>query len=110
MLEREVQRRLGTKSTFELRNHMRAEIIKEAALRGSDDLRRMTADDEEVDEEDGRSGVSIRRRRRRRPVRAGDRAKPADRIIHCGSEPPPSRCRRVPSGNLADSVDGLLRG
>ena len=37
MLEREVQRRLGTKSTFEQRNNMRAEIIKEAAFRGADD-------------------------------------------------------------------------
>jgi hypothetical protein len=55
MIEREVHRRLGTKSTFEQRNNMRAEIIKEAAFRGADDdLRQMTTDDEEVDEEDGR--------------------------------------------------------
>jgi len=55
MIEREVQRRLGPKSTFEQRNNMRAEIIKEAAFRGSDDdLRQMTTDEEEVDEEDGR--------------------------------------------------------
>ena len=55
MIKREVQRRLGPKSTFEQRNNMRAEIIKEAAFRGSDgDLQRMTTDDEEADEEDGR--------------------------------------------------------
>lgn len=55
MIEREVQRRLGPKSTFEQRNDMRAEIIKEAAFRGADDdLRGMTTDEEEVDEEDGR--------------------------------------------------------
>lgn len=55
MIAREVQRRLGPNSTFEQRNNMRAEIIKEAAFRGSDDdLRQMTTDDDEVDEEDGR--------------------------------------------------------
>ena len=55
MIEREVQRRLGPKSTFEQRNNMRAEIIKEAAFRGADDdLQRMTTNDEEIDEEDGR--------------------------------------------------------
>jgi hypothetical protein len=55
MIEREVQRRLGPNSTFEQRNNMTAEIIKEAAfLREDDDLRRMTTDDEEIDEEDGR--------------------------------------------------------
>lgn len=54
MIEREVQRRLGPTSTFEQRNNMRAEIIKEAAFRGADDdLQRMTTDDEEVEEEDG---------------------------------------------------------
>jgi len=55
MIEREVQRRLGANSTFEQRNNMRAEIIKEAAFRGADDdLQGMTTDDEEVEEEDGR--------------------------------------------------------
>jgi len=55
MIEREVQRRLGPNSTFEQRNNMTAEIIKEAAFqREDDDLRRMATDDEEVDEEDGR--------------------------------------------------------
>jgi hypothetical protein len=55
MIEREVQRRLGAKSTFEQRNNMRAEIIKAAAFRGADDdLRQMTTDDEEVEEEGGR--------------------------------------------------------
>lgn len=55
MIEREVQRRLGPSSTFEQRNNMRAEIIKEAAFRGSDDdLRQMTTNDDEIDEEDGR--------------------------------------------------------
>ena len=55
MIEREVQRRLGPKSTFEQRNNMTAEIIKEAAFQREDaDLLRMTTDDEEVDEEDGR--------------------------------------------------------
>lgn len=55
MIERELQRRLGPKSTFEQRNNMRAEIIKEAAFQGEgDDLHRMVTDDEEVDEEDGR--------------------------------------------------------
>ena len=48
----------GMGSTFEERNNMREEIIKEAAFRGSDDdLRQMTTDDEEVDEEDGWSGT-----------------------------------------------------
>ena len=55
MIEREVQRRLGPKSTFEQRNNMTAQIIKEAAFRREDDdLRRMTTDDAEADEEDGR--------------------------------------------------------
>lgn len=55
MISREVQRRLGPKSTFEQRNNMRAEIIKEAAFRSSDDdLRRMTTEEAELDEEDGR--------------------------------------------------------
>lgn len=55
MIGREVQRRLGPNSTFEQRNNMRAEIIKEAAFRDSDaDLRRMTTDEDEIEEEDGR--------------------------------------------------------
>lgn len=55
MIEREVQRRLGPKSTFEQRNDMRAEIIKEAAFHGEGaDLHRLTTDEEEVEEEDGR--------------------------------------------------------
>lgn len=55
MIGREVQRRLGPNSTFEQRNNMRAEIIKEAAFRDADkDLRRMTTDEDETDEEDGR--------------------------------------------------------
>ena len=54
MIEREVQRRVGPKSTFEQRNNVTAEIIKEAAFQREDgDLRRMTTDDEEADEEDG---------------------------------------------------------
>lgn len=55
MIGREVQRRLGPNSTFEQRNNMRAEIIKEAAFQDADnDLRRMTTDEEELDEGDGR--------------------------------------------------------
>lgn len=55
MIEREVQRRLGPRSTFEQRNNMRAEIINEAAFRSADDdLQRMTTNEEELDEEDGR--------------------------------------------------------
>ena len=55
MIEREVQRRLGPKSTFEQRNNMTAEVIKEAAFqRSDDDLRRMVTDEDEVDEEDGK--------------------------------------------------------
>lgn len=55
MIEREVQRRLGPSSTFEQRNNMAAEIIKEAAFqRSDDDLRRMVTDEESVDEDDGR--------------------------------------------------------
>ena len=46
MIEREVQRRLGPKSTFEQRNNMTAEILQEAAFQREDaDLRRMTTDD-----------------------------------------------------------------
>lgn len=55
MIEREVQRRLGPNSTFEERNNMAAEIMREGLhRREGDDLRRMTTDEEEVDEEDGR--------------------------------------------------------
>lgn len=55
MIGREVQRRLGPNSTFEQRNNMRAEIIKEAAFRDADDdLGRMTTDEDEIDEDDGR--------------------------------------------------------
>jgi hypothetical protein len=55
MIEREVQRRLGPNSTFEQRNNMAAEIMREGLhRREGDDLGRMTTDDEEVDEEDGR--------------------------------------------------------
>lgn len=55
MLEREMQRRLGPKSTFMQRNRMRAEIMKEAAFQAEGaDLQQMTTDDDEVEEEDGR--------------------------------------------------------
>jgi hypothetical protein len=55
MIEREVQRRLGPNSTFEQRNNMAAELMREGLhRREGDDLGRMTKDDEEVDEEDGR--------------------------------------------------------
>lgn len=55
MIEREVQRRLGPKSTFEQRNNMAAEIVKDGLFkREGDDLQRMVTDDEEVEEEDGR--------------------------------------------------------
>jgi hypothetical protein len=55
MIDREVQRRLGPNSTFEQRNNMAAEIMREGLhRREGDDLRRMTTDEEEVDEEDGR--------------------------------------------------------
>ncbi len=55
MIEREVQRRLGPNSTFEQRNNMAAEIMREGLhRREGDDLRRMTTDEKEIDEEDGR--------------------------------------------------------
>src|SRR5690606_31174680 len=55
MLDREVQRRLGPNATFEQRNNMAAEIMREGLhRREGQDLRRMTTDDDEVDEEDGR--------------------------------------------------------
>jgi hypothetical protein len=55
MIEQEVQRRLGPNSTFEQRNNMAAEIMREGLhRREGEDLRRMTTDEEEVDEEDGR--------------------------------------------------------
>ncbi|MBX3275249.1 MAG: hypothetical protein KF729_33595, partial [Sandaracinaceae bacterium] len=55
MIEREVQRRLGPSSTFEQRNNMAAEIMREGLhRREGDDLQRMTTDEEEVEEEDGR--------------------------------------------------------
>lgn len=55
MIDREVHRRLGPKSTFMQRNRMRAEIVKEAAFQAEGgDLQRLTTDDDEVDEEDGR--------------------------------------------------------
>ena len=55
MIEREVQRRLGPKSTFEQRNNMAAEIMKEGLYeREGGDLQRMVTDEKEVDEEDGR--------------------------------------------------------
>lgn len=55
MIEREVQRRLGPSSTFEQRNNMAAEIMKEGLYRREDDdLRGMTTNDDEVEEEDGR--------------------------------------------------------
>jgi hypothetical protein len=55
MIEREVQRRLGPNSTFEQRNNMAAEIVKEGLFkREGADLDRMVTNDEEVDEEDGR--------------------------------------------------------
>ena len=55
MIDREVHRRLGPKSTFMQRNDMRAEIVKEAAFQAEGgDLQRMTTDDDEVEEEDGR--------------------------------------------------------
>jgi hypothetical protein len=54
MIDREVQRRLGPKSTFMQRNNMAAEIMKEGLFkREGDDLQRMTTDDDEVDDEDG---------------------------------------------------------
>ncbi len=55
MIEREVQRRLGPKSTFEQRNNMADQITKESLFtREGADLNRMTTDEDEVDEEDGR--------------------------------------------------------
>jgi len=55
MIEREVQRRLGPNSTFEQRNNMAAEIMREGLhRREGDDLQGMTTDDDEVEEEDGR--------------------------------------------------------
>jgi hypothetical protein len=55
MIDREVQRRLGPNSTFEQRNNMAAEIMREGLhRREGDDLRGMKTDEEEVDEEDGR--------------------------------------------------------
>ncbi len=57
MLDREIQRRLGPKSTFEQRNNMAAEIVKEGLFnREGEDLQRMVTDDDEVEEEDGRYG------------------------------------------------------
>ena len=55
MIDREVERRLGPKSTFLQRNLMAAEIMREGLhRREGEDLQRMTTDEEEVDEEDGR--------------------------------------------------------
>lgn len=55
MIDREVARRLGPKSTFLQRNLMAAEIMREGLhRREGEDLQRMTTDEEEVDEEDGR--------------------------------------------------------
>ena len=55
MIDREVHRRLGPRSTFMERNRMAAKIVKEGLFeREGDDLQRMTTDDDEVEEEDGR--------------------------------------------------------
>lgn len=55
MIELEVQRRLGPKSTFAQRNKVAAEIVKDGLFeREGADLQRMTTDEEEVEEEDGR--------------------------------------------------------
>lgn len=55
MLDREIQRRLGPNATFEQRNNMAAEIMREGLHhREGQDLRRMTTADDELDEEDGR--------------------------------------------------------
>lgn len=49
LVEREVQRRLPASSTFEQRNNMSAEIMRETLFkRSDDDLRRMVTDDAEV--------------------------------------------------------------
>lgn len=54
MIECEVQRRLGPKSTFAQRNKMAAEIVKEGLFqREGEDLQRMVTDEDKVDEEDG---------------------------------------------------------
>lgn len=55
MIEREVQRRLGPNSTFEQRNNMAAEILREGGhRREADDLRGMTTDAEVVEDDEGR--------------------------------------------------------
>lgn len=54
MIDREVLRRLGSNSTFEQRNNVTAEIIREAAFqRSDDDLRQMVTDEDNLEEEDG---------------------------------------------------------
>ena len=89
MIDREVERRLGPRSTFLQRNLMAAEIMREGLhRREGEDLQRMTTDEEEVDEEDVASDRLPRRppppppRTRRRSTRktvAGDVCRSARR-------------------------------
>lgn len=57
MIEGEVQRRLPATATFEQRNNMSAEVMKEALFtRSDDDLRKMVTDEEEVEGDEGKYG------------------------------------------------------
>lgn len=61
-VEREVQRRLGPKATFEQRNDMSAQVMQEVLFkRSDDDLRSMVAGDDEVVVEDDEDDARYRR-------------------------------------------------
>jgi hypothetical protein len=77
-VEREVQRRLGPKSTFEQRNDMSAQVMQEVLFKRSDgDLRSMATSGDEVvvddDENDARYRASRTSRRRRGTLGGGAR-------------------------------------